>query len=215
MRITALEGLGWLAIEQSDLSGRARLLRGDPRPVAGADAPGIVADALRGVGAAAVVAGQAAEAERCFQESLTRSRALGDQVGMGWSHCMLGWNALSQGNYGTAMAQSAAAVTLFRAVQGDVSLAMALTVLARAARAAGDRAQARRAAQEGLVLAQQIGNPKTVALFIDDVALGAAARAGDEQAAGPVGTGGAAVGRGGGAARAGYDADGRGRSAGV
>ncbi|MDP9365540.1 MAG: tetratricopeptide repeat protein, partial [Chloroflexota bacterium] len=171
----ALDDLGIVALYRCDHE-RASTLHEESLALFEAleDAHG-VNEALGNLGLIALEHGDGERARELFARGLEGRRAVGDRRGEAVALQNLGWAALHQGNPVEAVDISRQSLELYRAVADRRNIPQVLHTIG-----AGEfdrrRVEAARAAfAEGLVLAQEIGDQRLLAYYLEELALVAAA----------------------------------------
>jgi non-specific serine/threonine protein kinase len=125
--------------------------------------------ALRGAGVLAFSQGDYPAVDRYCRESLSISRALGDQAGVARSLNTLGLTAQAQGDYSEGRVLLEQALALRRELGDQWGIAASLTNLGRGAYVQGDHATAKAFYEEALQVNRQAGDLLNVAVILHNL----------------------------------------------
>ncbi|MGW5383380.1 BTAD domain-containing putative transcriptional regulator [Nocardia sp. NPDC003963] len=192
-RLFAVLGDRWGQLRAEELLGRRAEIVGDYAESARLRSDGLrraeelglwpqAADMMSGLGRLALLSGDLARARRLHERALELSADQGHEPGRIFAEVGLGIGARREGRFDDAERHTRASLDWNRDVDYAPGIAHSLAELGFIAEQRGDSERARAYHQEGLAVAQRIGDPRAIALAQEGLA-GAAVLAGHTERA--------------------------------
>lgn len=157
-RISALNGAGILARDQSDYAAARRYHQQALELAEAAHNQSAVASSLGGLGIVAQAQGDYVMADALYHEALTMRREVGDQRGVAGSLYDLGWLAFDQGEWDVARRLQQESLGIRRELGDRLGVAYSLLALGNVARAQNNYDDARARYEDSRQLAQAMGD---------------------------------------------------------